>query len=150
MRIISMAYTWPAFVAQKKFVTRRQWQTGYAQSWKAGESFKAWDFSPRAKSLFLKPEAIGVGRLIQAPYLEFSSDMPDEDYGLEGLEYMNSNPALVAEVSDKVDASFFTPEGFKRWRQACDEFWVVRFEVVKIFPNALYRLKRILGEDYQL
>ena len=40
--IISFGWTWAAFVARVKTVTRRSWSPAYAARWKAGTEFRAY------------------------------------------------------------------------------------------------------------
>lgn len=127
MRHISFGWTWPALFAKpplKKIVTRRSWKDSYAKQFKAGELYGAASKDFRAGGV-----KIGVIKLVEAPYLDPLSNMPDEDYYNEGFAYLNMYPSLCPE-SMPMEVS---REGFDKWRYGGGEMWVVRFEPVELF-----------------
>lgn len=124
MKIISFANTTPAFIAQEKSVTRRDWKDGYAKRFKKNEVIQGWNRSPRFQG---KP--IGIIRLIETPYQENTFLMPEEDYEKEGFQYLDRNSHLKAGVyKDKNLKEFFDD-----WKRSAVLLWVVRFEYVEVF-----------------
>lgn len=121
MKIISFGWTWPAFVAGVKTVTRRNWTPEYAIKFHTGDICQAYDKSPRCGG-----KKIGLLRLTCAPRLEEMCYMDDEDYAAEGFEYLNLNRHLLPK-SMPYDVS---GAGFDAWRKSGDSLWVIRFERV--------------------
>lgn len=121
MRIISFGWTWPAFVAGAKTVTRRNWDADYAAKFKRGDILQAYDKSPRFGG-----KKIGLLTLTQDPYLERTSSMRDGDYEAEGFAYLNANRHLLPK-SMPYDVS---RDGFEAWKGLDEKMWVIRFKRV--------------------
>lgn len=121
MRIISFGWTWPAFVAGVKTVTRRNWDAEYATKFMQGDILQAYDKSPRFGG-----KKIGLLKLTRHPYLETTSAMPDSDYYAEGFAYLDANRHLLPK-SMPYDVS---RTGFDEWRRSGESMWVIRFEKV--------------------
>lgn len=125
-RIITFAETTPAFVAGAKTVTRREWKPNYAKTFYAGETLQAWDKNPRTR----QGHRIGTIRLTHAPDLEWSEAIPAEDYAREGFTYLEERGLTL--FGGK------TPrEVWDAWHADPLFLWVVRFEVVAVFDEAL-------------
>lgn len=139
--ILSFAWTWPAFVAQAKSVTRRAWKPNYAERWKGGTEFDAYDRSPRFKG-----RKIGVGQLVGPARLRTLSSMPHADYGREGFQYLYDHPQLVPPSRRKQLWEDWTWAGFDKWRLSGGSVWVVRFEILEIEPEATQRLESMMED----
>lgn len=127
-KIISFAWTTPAFVARRKTVTRRDWRPEYAARWTAGDLFSAYDRQPRHGG-----EEIGVGRLIATPYLQHVRDMPESDYEAEGFDYLEEHPELMPAKWKKESMSM--RDRWMWWRASDERLWVVRFKVIIVSPS---------------
>ena len=126
MKIISFAFTTPAFLAGKKVVTRREWDGRYAASFRKGEVCSAYDKSPRFGGV-----KVGEIKLTRAPYKERLAEMPDSDYAAEGFFFLHHGPKrhTPPRSSGFRDFSF---EAFCAWRETGGVVWVVRFRVVSL------------------
>ncbi|EIE02421.1 hypothetical protein [Leptospira licerasiae] len=124
MKIISFAYTTPAFLAKEKTVTRRDWNDDYAARFKKGEEIQGWNKSPRFQG-----KRVGIIRLIEKPYKESTLIMPDEDYEKEGFGYLDRNPDLKTGPYRGKDLKKI----FNEWKQSAVSLWVVRFEYLEVF-----------------
>lgn len=114
---ISFGWTAPAFIARQKTVTRRDWKPAHAARFKTGQKFCATD-----RASFLGGKPIGAGRLLQAPYLELSSEIPYSDWQAEGFEYLTQIGALVNGMTPKAL--------WDLWHTEPRLLYVVRYEVV--------------------
>ena len=125
-----MAMVWPAFVARRKRVTRRQWTSDYAESIRAAERMQVWDRSPRFGG-----QKIGELQVIIAPYRQPIAEMPDQDYEAEGLYFLDDHPGLVP-AHYQID--------FRRWRRSGGVYWVVPFEITSVERSAMIRLNALI------
>ncbi len=138
--ILSFGWTWPAFVARAKTVTRRDWHFNYAFRWHVGRAFDAYDRSPRFGG-----RLIGRGQLLARPHLQPVRDMPDVDYVNEGFEWMCLHPDVIPR-SGRAMFGNCSRAVFNAWRGGGEVLYVVRFEIISIEPAASERLKRLLKE----
>lgn len=124
--IISFAWTTPALLAGRKTVTRREWPAHYARRFKAGTVHQAWSRSPRCR---VGAYHVADIRLLEAPYLECSTDIPPSDWEAEGFAYLESIGATMDGVrpQDLWDVWLLNPR----------DLYVVRFELVRVIPNHL-------------
>ena len=113
MKIISFTWTTPALLAGAKTVTRRGWKPEYAARFKAGDFILAYDRSPRVHGM-----PVALLRLTRTPYFERVSQMPDSDFEAEGLKALG-----------------WTRQMFEQWRGTTGALWVVRFEVIELWPG---------------
>ena len=137
--IVSFGWTWPAFVARQKTVTRRDWTEAHARKFQVGAEFKAYDRLPRASG---KP--IGIGRITESVVREPLSQMPARDYEAEGFAFLADHPELLPESVHR-DAWFregCSRQAFEAYRNSAKSLYVVRFEVIEIFADAAERLER--------
>ena len=126
MKIISFAWTTPALIARRKTVTRRDWNSDYARTFRNGDFVQAWNRSPRFRG-----EQVGVIQLTEAPYLEQSGDMPDADYEGEGFAYFDEHPDLLPKGRGSVlTAGESMLDSFNLWKASDEPLWVIRFKVV--------------------
>lgn len=145
MRHLSFGWTWPAFVAGAKVVTRRDWRGDYAARWRVGQPFCAVD---RAMRFGGRP--IGVGRLIEPVPLEPLANMPDGDYEAEGFAWLKEHPQALSRSARRQMWGQCTREAFETWRDSGGELYVIRFELVEVKPSARDRLVRLLDNDAPL
>jgi hypothetical protein len=139
---ISFSWTWPAFVARAKTVTRRQWTSDYAARWKVGARFTALDKSRRFGG-----RVIGLGT-IHSVYYEPIANMPDDDYVYEGFGWLHTHPECLPRSAAGQLWAQCTLDAFDKWRRSLAYYWVVRFEAVSITPEARARLDNLLyGEE---
>jgi len=122
VRIISFAYTWQAFLAGDKTVTRRRWKDRHASQFIRGLRVQAWDKSPRYSG-----KKIGVIELKLVEKQPIIS-MPDSDYEAEGFGHMHRAGIEAPKASGFRDYSW---EEFNRWRRSGEVLWVVRFKDVE-------------------
>lgn len=140
MIIVSFGWTWPAFVARHKTVTRRDWAESHARKFQVGAEFKAYDRLPRASG---KP--IGIGRITESVVREPLSQMPATDYEAEGFAFLAAHPELLPELAHR-DAWFregCSRQAFEAYKNNPESLYVVRFEVIEIFAAAALRLERM-------
>jgi hypothetical protein len=130
VRILSFGWTWPAVVARRKTVTRREWNERYARSFHKGEELFAFDRSPRFRG-----RPIAKIRLTADPVLEADALATDEDYEGEGFAYLAEHRELLPKAAHKQPWGACTREAFEAWRQSGETFWVVRFEVVEVLDE---------------
>jgi hypothetical protein len=123
MLIIAFAWTTAAFEAGFKNCTRRHWEAEYASRFKPQMVVQGWDRGPRNGG-----SVKGLLRLTQKPYLENTSIMPDEDYENEGLGWMERQGMTIQGIHPR--------EFWKRWKQAAEDVYVVRF--IKLEPSGLF------------
>ncbi len=123
MRIISFAYTTPAFQARAKNVTRRMWQAQYAKRWKVGEEAIGYSRQP-----LYGGEPIGTIR-VEFLAREPIATMPDSDYEAEGFRWLHEHGIPAPKSSGFEDFSWAS---FERWRQSGVTPWVVRFEILEV------------------
>src|SRR6185437_13013526 len=141
--IQSEDYTWPAFVAGAKSVTRRDWKPQTAAHYVQGFVFDCWSNSPYAGGV-----KIGQARVTQTAHRENRRHCPDADYAGEGFAWMNAHPQAIPigarkQVWAKDDCSL---AAFGRWRKTGLTLWAVRFEIVSIEDSAVERLEEILSQ----
>jgi hypothetical protein len=134
VRIISMAWVWPAFVARRKTRTRREWKAHHAERVKVGEQFQVWDRLPRVKGA----SRIGVLQIAAPVIYEPISLMPDEDFEREGLAYM-CETGLGLTPGEIID--------FDGWRECGKSYWIIDFNILEVEASAIQRLANLL--DYR-
>lgn len=137
--ILSFSWTWPAFVAKAKTVTRRTWSVGYAARWRQGTRFAAYDQLPRVGG-----KLIGTGRLVADARLQPLEEMSDEDYFSEGFAWLKAHPEAMPNAAQAQCWADCTWAGFERWRNAGGEVWVVRYEIESVTAEAVDRLSELL------
>lgn len=125
-KIISFAWTMPAFLARRKSVTRRQWSARGARRFCVGDICQAWNKSPRATKAKDKPRPIGTLRIISVTKERLCS-IPETDYEAEGLAYLEEIGCLVQGIKPR--------EFFDNWRESDEQIWVVRFEILEVFDD---------------
>jgi hypothetical protein len=122
--IIAFAWTTPALLAGQKTVTRRDWSRTHAErvaaAFRRGETFDAYDKSPRFKG-----RKVATIRLTREPYIEMSNEIPDADWYGEGFEFAMAHGL---KFENKVSAR----EVWDFWQSSPHPQWVVRFEVVSL------------------
>lgn len=123
MKSISFAWTTAAVQARCKDVTRREWDDDYAARFQKGEVVGALDKTFRAGG-----KQFGTIRLLEKPYKESESLMPDRDYAGEGFEFLDKLPRFKPAMWKNTIMRF----KFENDRDYGDEFWVVRFEILDI------------------
>lgn len=134
MRAVSFGWTWPAFVAGAKTVTRRDWKTC---PFKKGEVVQALD-----RVFFLKGKRIGTFVVTEQPTFSPLESMPDTDYEAEGFEWFKRHPAAIPKAAKKRPWGACTFEAFDGWRKSGGSLWVLRFLPVEVYPEAKERLKK--------
>lgn len=117
--IISFAWTTEALLAERKKVTRRDWSKEYAAKCREGTVQDAYDRLPRVHG-----KKVGNVRIARPPYPEATRNIPDEDFELEGLKYMEEKGLLIRGRTPR--------EFFEDWRQSNQVLFVVHFGLV--FP----------------
>lgn len=117
--IISFAWTTQAFLAQRKFCTRRNWSLPYAGKFHQFDQIDAWDKLPRAHG-----KKVGRILLTESPFRQWTSLMTAEDYEIEGLAWMEIQGLLIRGMQPL--------EFFENWKKANELVWVIRFD--PIFP----------------
>lgn len=140
--ILSFGWTWPAFVAGAKTVTRRDWSPDYARRWKAGTEFTAYNRSPRFGG-----QIIGRGRVLQDVVREPLAAMPDADYQREGFEWLRLHPAALPKAARQQPWGECTRSSFEDWRNSGDSLYVIRFEVLSISDYGRDRLLRVFEPE---
>ncbi|MCF8719234.1 hypothetical protein [Nitrospina gracilis] len=119
---ISMWYTWPAFCAKQKTVTRRNWKPQTMDRLKLDFEHTAWDRNPRFKGV-----CIGGIYVTETPFIQNTSEMTDQDYIDEGFWFMDSigwRPPMLIKSGFRSWWVYFN-----EWRYAvCEDLVVVRFE----------------------
>ncbi len=136
MTIISFSWTTPAVRAHAKTCTRRQWKNTYGTRFKKDDLLLAYTRSPRFGGKPICPII-----LIEDPYKEDISIMPDSDYATEGFLYMHLNQKLIPQSARKRFGDCSVEE-FQKWRDSnLGDVWVVRFD----YPAPEYVLERLEG-----
>jgi len=115
--IISFAWTTDALLAERKKVTRRDWSKEYAAKFRQGTVHDAYDRLPRVHG-----KKVGNVRIATPPYPERTRDIPDADFELEGLGYMEEKGLLIQKKTPR--------KFFEDWRQSSQVLFVVRFDLV--------------------
>ena len=123
MKIISYAHTTPALLAASKTCTRRDWNAGYAATFAKGDEVQAWDRSPRFHG-----KHVADVRLTARPVLEPISAMPNSDYEAEGFAWLAVHPEAI----NTKRFGCFTWADFLVWRGSGVDYWVIRFEVLRV------------------
>jgi hypothetical protein len=126
MREISMAYVTPAFVAEKKCVTRRDWKDTYAKSFEEGEHLAVFDRQKRFGG-----EQIGEMELAEKPYKENLSawaGREEELYEMEGFAFMEDKN-IVPQHAPLLKLAY-------TWVEMAQDMWVVPFNTLKVLPEA--------------
>jgi hypothetical protein len=136
---LSFGWTWPAFVARHKRVTRRGWTEDYAKQWRTGTAFTALDRQRRFGG-----EAIGRGRVIVPVRSESIGLMPNCDYALEGFAWMHKHPETIPASCPFGNCRF---ANFETWRWSGVALWVIRFEIVEVAAEARARLEELLSRE---
>ncbi len=107
----------------RQTVTRRQWKNSYAARFKKDDVVWAYTRQPRYGGKLICPII-----LIEDPYKEDISIMPDSDYAAEGFLYMHLNQRLIPQSARKHFVDYDVDE-FKKWRDSnIGEVWVVHFD----------------------
>lgn len=131
--IISFAHTTGALLAGVKTVTRREWaeRTVIAanKAWGEGRLFDAYDKSTRVGG-----KKVAEIRLTQAVLFQDIGRAPDSDYEAEGFEWLYNHPESLPKMlwGESVTREDFSRDAFDWWRASGREFYVVRFELVKV------------------
>lgn len=120
---LSMAYTTPAWVNEKKGVTRRYWSGSTVRKFRNDTYYLAW-----SKQKMFGGEALGIGKLNADPFRESTSKMRDGDYTGEGFHYLDGQYSELRNEFPLIPA-------FERWRQADLLLTVVPFDVIEVFPE---------------
>lgn len=115
--IISFGWTSNAFLAGRKKVTRRDWSREYAARFREGTVHLGYNRSPRVGG-----RKAGDIVITKSSYPERTCDIPDEDFELEGLAYMEEKGMLIKGRTPR--------EFFDNWRSSRDVLFVVRFDLV--------------------
>lgn len=118
MKIMSFAWTVPAFLNKRKSRTRREWNDKYASMFKVGDLIQAWDKQPRFKG-----KRIGTIK-ITGIKKENISKMPDEDFEKEGFKYFDEEGLPIWDMLPR--------DAFENWRKEDYDVWVIDFEIIKI------------------
>lgn len=120
MMIISFAWTTPAFLADRKSVTRRTWFPEYAKRFKPtkkGKICQAYDKNPRFGGR-------RIGELeVRSLAWEDIKTMPDEDYENEGFKFMEEQGLKIWNKHPW--------QAFEDWRKEGGWYWVLRFNKIK-------------------
>jgi hypothetical protein len=127
--ILSFGWTWPAFVARAKRVTRREWDDNYRKRWTPGQHFDAYDRSPRFGG-----KHIGTGQATSIVFKLLAS-MPDTDYVAEGFQWFHAHQHLIPPSGRRMFGDC-SKTSFDLWRGEGGKVFVVRFEIVDIAPWA--------------
>lgn len=137
MLIISFAWTTPALIAGEKNVTRRDWNPKYAARFQEGQHVQAYDKSPRFGG-----KRVGIIRIKEKPYQEYTCHAPGKDYKGEGFEYMQKRGILLN--------GKYTPDQLWRvWMNHVNiEKWVVRFEIVRLVEGVCSDIMRDIEKKY--
>jgi len=124
MKIISFAWTTPAFKARRKSCTRRDWNDRYAAQFHPGDLCQAWDKSPRYGGKCIG--TIRIGSVVKERYC----DAPSHDWIAEGFDYLTEIGATcnLMEPRDLWD----------QWLDDGRQCWVARFEIVDVFDDASF------------
>jgi len=116
---MSFAWTTDALLAERKKVTRRDWSKEYAARFRERTVHLAYNRLPR-----IGGNKVGDVRISGPPYPEDTRNIPDADFELEGLKYMEEKGLLIRGRTPR--------EFFEAWRQSPQVLFVVRFDLV--FP----------------
>ena len=119
MRIISFAWTTPAFLANRKTRTRRDWNDDYAKTFKKGQLVAAYDRLAR-----IGGKQIGIIELTETPFKEFTCKVQPEDWELEGFAYLES---IGVRINGHSPAEFW-----KQWLNSNKQLWVISFRRIKL------------------
>lgn len=112
--IISFAWTTKAFLKNQKTMTRRYWKDSHAEKFMGCPIVDAYDKIPLHGG-----KKIGTIRLINKPFRQRTSEMTEDDYGREGLLW-------IEQQGQKINGK--TPrEFFEEWKKKDDLVWVVEF-----------------------
>lgn len=114
--IVSFAWTAPAFIADRKCITRREWSFDYAEHFIPGTIHQAYDKQPRFGG-----KQIGLLEVLTLSY-EDIRDMPDEDFEFEGFAYLEEQGLMFRGQDPRI--------AFEEWRIAEAYYWVLRFEKI--------------------
>lgn len=113
--LISFAWTFPAFHAGSKDITRRYWKDSHAAKFNEGDIIDAYDKLPIRGG-----KKIGQIRITKKPYQQRTSEMTEEDYRREGFEFMHLHNLKIHGKDPKVV--------FEEWKLADDIVWVIEFD----------------------
>lgn len=106
---LSFGWTWPAFCAGRKTVTRRDWKPGTAQKYKVGKIHTA-----VSQGLWVKgAKRIGEFEVTRVPIVESTSLMADSEFQAEGMDYLD-------EIGYFPPAAAKACRGGKNWREFFD------------------------------
>lgn len=137
MLSISFGWTWPAFVAWRKSVTRRNWKPRYAAMFRPGVEFVALNKDRRYGGV-----EIGRGRITSPVMLEPLAIMPDSDYDGEGFRFFAEHPELLPPAALKRgwSAGACSRESFNAWRSSGESLYVVRFNILSVTAEDIEHL----------
>lgn len=140
--IVSDGLTWPAIMAQRKSVTRRDWQRKTALRFKRGVVFQSYHNAP-----FAGGKLIAMCRMTHDAYPEAIGVMPDEDWIAEGFAHLHLNQWKIPE---KVMSETWAQDGcslraFMRWRKELDDkvVWVARYVIEDVTSEGVAMLKAL-------
>jgi hypothetical protein len=132
MLALSFGWTWPAFVARQKTVTRRLWKPRHLEMFRKAYRDKAY-VEGLDKVFHAGGKRIGTLLLIQEPRVENIRLMPDDDYQREGFAYMSKHPCLIPTGAKSEPWYPCTFKAFKFWRETGVDLVVVRFITMEIY-----------------
>lgn len=139
--ILSFGWTWPAFVAGVKAVTRRDWSPDYAARWNAGAEFRAYNRSPRFGG-----RPIGTGRLTHDVVREPLAWMPSGDYDAEGFRWLHDHPEVLPKSARRQRWGDCTWSAFLDWKESGGSLYVIRFEILSVARWAIDELQKLLRQ----
>ena len=128
-RILSFAWTTPAFVTGHKTCTRRNWKPRYADTFQAGEILQAWNKSPRCGAGAFR---VGDIRLTEDVLLQRTADAPESDFQAEGFAFLQKIGHTLA-----LDGGPHLTPGdlWLSWKDAPNVMrYVVRFQLLSLTP----------------
>jgi len=123
-RNISMAYVTPAFVMDKKSVTRRDWALRTVSQFEFGTKVLVWDKQARFGG-----QPIGVLQLTENPFKQNTILMEEHEYDDEGFYYLDSRHKEI------MGGKYVLVDLFDSWRESRDVFTVIRFKTLEVFPG---------------
>ena len=123
--IVSFAWTTEALLAGRKKRTRRYWSADYAKRFKEGSQHQAYNRLARVGG-----HQVGTIILAQAPYIQPTNLMSEEDYELEGLKYMEEKGLYipVRTIDGKRVPPMHPRRFFEVWREKNANPFVIDFD----------------------
>ena len=126
MPIISFGHTTPCFVSKNKLVTRRYWTSRHLDQFNKDDYIKAY-----SKGAQYGGECIGIIKLTDRPFKQPTGKMTNEDYTLEGFEYLDE------EYEKRTHGGHQLVNTFNSWVEQNKTLSVVPFEIIEIFPGMM-------------